>query len=358
MSLLPHLRNLLIGTAVAAAGFLRVDLQAEEPALKAPLTRESAWKTVFAEEEVKIELKSAVDPPVKGRLLWSLSSSEGLSLFKGEIPADGTELFESRLKFPSVKPGVVFSTLLTARLYREGEREPAASYEAPIHVYPRDPFHERRETLKNLSIKLYDPAGNTAKVLTAVEFPYEQITNVAAISEVNDGLLLIGEGVSFRDDRSLAELLVQAATRGTPVLCLTPSAGEFELPEPGDKSAVVGLSLQKNGFIRHLDKRFDDLQWLSHPVMARHSLKAGGRGTNITMEVAAGNDGWPWLEMQFAKKPGDTKVATEPTKMIVMSLPVIEHWEAGPTPRFLFSKLVDYVTPTPLPVPAKADVAP
>ena len=349
MSLLSHSRCLLVCAAMSAAsGFARVEAQAVEPAVKVLLTRMAPWTTVFAEEEVKIQLTSAVEPPVKGRLMWSLSTSEQLSLFKGEIPADRNELLEFSLKLPSVKPGVVFSTQLTAHLYIQGEREPSASYEAPIHIYPRDPFHDRKGTLKKLAIKLYDPPGNTTKVLAAAEFPCERITNVAVVGDLSEGILLIGEGVSFRDDRSLPEFLVRAATRGVPVLCLAPSAGEFELLQAGDKSAVIGLSLQKNSFIRHLDKRFDDGHWLGQPVVARHSMNIGGRGASIATDFAVGNDGWRWLEMQFVKKTGDNNTAVEPTKLIVMSLPVIENWEAGPTPRFLFSRLVDYVTPTPI----------
>jgi hypothetical protein len=359
MPLLRRLSRLLIGVlALAAFGSAHDDLPATEPeSTKNLLSRSAHWTTAFAEEDVKVQLNVAVDPPVKGRLLWGLSSSERLSLFKGEVSADGAAMLEFSVKLPEVKPGVVHSTLLKAHLYRDGEREPVATYECPIHVYPRDPFHERRETLKRLLIKLYDPLGATAKVLTTAEFPCEKIFNVAAIGELKEGILLIGEGVSFRDDRSLAELLVQAAARGVPVLCLAPSAGEFELPKPGDRSAVVGLSFQKKSFVRHLDKRLDDLFWLNEPVVARHSLQPGGRGANLAIDIEAGNAGWSWLEMQFAQNPVDAK-PTEPSKLIVMSLPIIEHWEAGPTPRFLLSRLIDYVTPIPLPVHEKAEVAP
>ncbi|WP_254508103.1 hypothetical protein [Anatilimnocola floriformis] len=318
-------------------------LSAAEPvAAKAGLSRTAPWITAFADEEVKIQFKVTVAAPVKGKLHWGLSSSERLGLLKGEVAYDGGETVEFGFKTPTVNPGVIFSTRLIAHLYRDGEREPVASYEEPLHIFPRDPFHDRKETLKKLQIKLYDPAGKTAKVLTAAEFPYEQIFNVAAISELQEGILLVGEGVSFREERAL-DLLLPVA-HDIPVLCLAPTAGEFELPKPGAKK--FSIAMQGTSFIHQLDKQLDDEQWLDKPVATKQSLSLTGRGADIAVEVATG-DGWSWFELQFAPKPRDSQ--TRQAKLVVVALPLIEYWDAGPTPRFLFSKLIDCVTPNSIP---------
>jgi hypothetical protein len=346
----PHLRSLQLLLITAAWFATSEALIAEGESLSRPI----AWTTAFAEEEVKILFKVAAEPAIKGRLLWALSTSEKLVILRGEVPCDGAAELEVKLQLPMVKPGVVFDTLLTARLHRDGEREPVATYETPLHIYPRDPFHDRRETLKKQTIKLFDPPGDTAKTLTSLEFPFEQIFNVSAIGELNSGLLLIGEGTSFREERSLAELMVQATARGVPVLCLAPSAGEIELPRPSDEPpGSIALVLERNAFVRRLDKRFDDKFWMQQPVTSKHSLTTGGRAPQLLVEIEAGDAGWRWLELQVAAKANAEAKEPPPTKLIVIALPIIAHWESGPTPRFMFARLLDHVTPTSLSAPEK-----
>jgi hypothetical protein len=352
-----HFRTQLLLTTAALACFSSSrTLVAEGESLTRPI----AWTTAFAEEEVKIVFKVVAEVPVKGQLLWSLSTSEELVILRGEIPCDAAAELEVSLQLPTVKPGVVFETLFAARLHRDGEREPVATYETPLHIYPRNPFHDQLETLKKRELKLFDPAGNTAKILTAAEVPFEQIFNVSAIGELKTGELLIGEGISFREERSLGELLVQAAGRGVPVLCLAPSAGELELPRPSDKPpGSVAVTFERGAFVRRLDKRFDDKFWMQHPVAAVNSMTTGGRAPQLLIEMEAGDTGWRWLELQVASRTdaeqadSEPNKLSEPTKLIVLSLPIVANWEAGPTPRFLLAHLLNYVTPTSLPIPAK-----
>jgi hypothetical protein len=356
----PHLRQLagLCLMAGALWGQLAERLAAEEPMVR--LTRPVAWTTVFGEQEVTVDMQVAGEVPQGGRLLWSLASSERLTLVRGEAELKDEEAWQFRVAIPPVKPGVVLDAILTAHYYRPGEREPAASYESPLFVYPQDPFHDRLETLKELQIRLYDPVGETARTLAAADFPFEQIHNVAAIGELADGILVIGEGISFREDRALPELLVQVAARGIPVLCLAPRAGEFALPRKSDKSApLASITFGTHSLVRQLDKRLDDRYWMEEAVIARHTLNPSGRGAQIAAEVDEGADGWTWIQMHFAPtSAADASTPTPPTKLLVLSLPLIEHWKSGPSPRFLFSRLVDDITPVSPELEGKAVTVP
>ena len=119
---------------------------------------------------------------------------------------------------------------ITAALVADGQDRSTARYEQPLWFFPAHPFAQRAEWLKDLKITLFDPAVTTAPVLKAMEIPFEETRNVAALEELKEGLLLVGEGVSFEDERALPEMLFKAAARGLPVLCLAPAKGTLPLP--------------------------------------------------------------------------------------------------------------------------------
>ncbi len=55
----------------------------------------------------------------------------------------------------------------------------------------------------------------------------------------------------------------------------------------------------------------------------------------VVARVVEGDAGWPWLEVGFSAKRG---------KLIVCGFGLVKKWDAGPTPRFLLARLLDYMS--------------
>ena len=57
----------------------------------------------------------------------------------------------------------------------------------------------------------------------------------------------------------------------------------------------------------------------------------GERGS-VVGKVDSGDGGWPWIEMNYAERRG---------KIVICGFGIIEKWAAGPTPRYMFVKLLE-----------------
>ena len=170
-----------------------------------------SWTNAFADKD--LELRFTVKPATewKGRAVWSLAADNDRTLTKGEADvtatADKPAEVVVKLRTPEVKPGVVLKTRLHVFLLAGGDTKPVATHERTLWVFPDDPFVNRRVWLKALKITLFDPEKTTAEALKKLEVPFEESNNVAALAELKEGLLLIGEGVSFKDYPDLPEAL-------------------------------------------------------------------------------------------------------------------------------------------------------
>jgi hypothetical protein len=60
-------------------------------------------------------------------------------------------------------------------------------------------------------------------------------------------------------------------------------------------------------------------------------------GQSIVAAVVNGAGGWCWLEMTFPQGKG---------KLMLCGFALIEGWDAGPTPRFLFARLLELLSPS------------
>src|SRR5262249_38330580 len=153
------------------------------------------------------------------------------TLANGELPlnvaAGKAEELTIKLRAPEVKPGVILKTRLRVKLFEGGDTKPVATHSRPVWVFAEDPLADRREWLKGLKLNLYDPEKTTAEPLRKLEVPFEEVATVAGLADLKEGLLIVGQGVSFKDYPDLAEALTRAAAGGMPVLCLAPAGGSF-----------------------------------------------------------------------------------------------------------------------------------
>jgi hypothetical protein len=150
------------------------------------------------------------------------------------------------------------------------------------------------------------------------------------------GLVIVGEGTALDEHGGLARILVKAAERGAGVLCLAPSRGRLAVPG-SEGSATPRPSLvafRGNDVITELDKRLDAFAWPPDgKTIGRTLALASDRGRVVAEATDSGN-GWPWLEVRYRESGG---------ALVVCGFSIIEHWESGPTPRFLLARILEFL---------------
>lgn len=267
------------------------------------------------------------------RLGWALSAG-GRVVARGETTVDETFVGAFAVTMPSVKEGVVIDGVLSVTALGSAGNRVLSSTEQAVYLFGENPFADRTAWLEKCRIQLFDPGQLTADVLEKLGVPFESVRNVGALAD-GDGLLLVGEGVSFEDYPGLADALVQAAISGQSVLCLAPADGSFAVPGASDPNAVrpVRLCFRGTQVIGELDKKLDGELWpvRGNPVARDFALT--GERRLATVECAKAGAGWPWLEAEF---PGGGCV-------IFCGFAVVESWETGPAPRFLLLRIFEHM---------------
>ncbi len=237
---------------------------------------------------------------------------------------------------PHVKQGVILQARLVVSVHQDDAAGKAVEHEKRIWIFPNDPFADRSEWLENLKITLFDPEEKTADIFDEANIPFKVARNVTSLEECRDGLIVIGEGASLEDYRGLPETMLQLASSGLPVLCLAPSEGAVEISATSDRLRIRprAVSLRRRDVIAELDKRLDAVAW-PQCKMALGGLAFRIEVDRVLAEVSQGGRAWPWVEVDYQKKGG---------RLLVCGFGVIEHWESGPTPRFLLVRMFERLT--------------
>jgi hypothetical protein len=304
---------------------------AEDPVRLEPVQR---WTNFFAGRQVELRFVVKVARAFQGRVVWGVSIDQATLVRRmADVRASPQKPGAVVVRFtaPPVREGVVLRAPLAVHvLGADGER--VASVERVLWIFPEDPFAGRSKWLKDLEITLFDPALTTAAVLTKAGVPFEEQNNLSSLADLSKGVLVIGEGASFKEERTLAAILVKLAARGLPVLCLAPSEGTFSLPSVGEKEKTgpTGLALRRRSVITRLDKRLDAVAWPPDSKVVSSSLNLVAEDGALTGEVVPREGGWPWLEIEYEGKG----------RLIVCGFGIVKHWANGPTPRFLFAALL------------------
>ena len=323
---------------VLCSMFVAIGAEAVEPA--ATIRLQEPWSNVFAGKETVFHATLATIEPFDGRLAWRFSVdgrtlSRGESAVKAGPTATGT--VEVRINVPAVKPGVIMQTTLSVSASQTGSDKEVATLDRTLWVFPEDPFTGRTEWLKKLNIRLFDPVGTTAKLFTDGGVPFAEIRNVDALTSIEAGTLIVGEGVSLKEYRGLAENLIKAAAAGRPVLCLALDNGEMQLPVSVNPALPQPTSLvfHQQDIITQLDKRLDAGGWKRNGKASASGLKLRGDRGPVMAEVSRDAGMWPWMELGFEKENG---------KLVVCGFGIVGAWAESPTPRFLLLKVLEHVS--------------
>jgi hypothetical protein len=343
-----HLRShlllaLTLSASQAFAQDARITIEAREK-----------WTNVTADSTIDLHFKLKLPRGFKGRVAWAFADAGTKRVFprgRGEaaVLADGDRLAAIKipLEVSQVNEGVVLQARFSVTVIAEGKSEPAAVYEKNMWIFPADPFFNRTQWVAGLKITLYvsDAKSKTADALRSLKVPFAEVANPIALADLKEGLLLVGEGVSFKDDAGLAEALILAASRGMSVLCLAPKDGVFPLPGADNGLPAPGrLSLERQDIISKLDKRLDAVAWAPGVAVVFRSLAVRAEDGKVICEIQDGTKGWPWLQVDYPDKKG---------RLILCGFPIIQAWTAGPTPRYLLARLFEQVTELSVKDPSK-----
>jgi hypothetical protein len=240
------------------------------------------------------------------------------------------------LVMPPVKPGVVVNAELSVTLHT-GDAQ-SFSLKQPLFIFADNPFVDRAEWLRELNIRLFDPDGATQKILETHGIPFDVLTTAAAIDAVNDGVLILGEGISWSVHSAAVHAAGRAARRGCRVLCLAPKEGDMPLySESRDEPTEIStLFAARETVIRRFDKQFDTREWLGGPSVVSRLGLVSEHDTQLA-RVTDSRSAWPWLEVRF----GDTSASDDGSgTLIVCGLGIIKYWDDGPVPRYLFRAIL------------------
>ncbi len=293
------------------------------------------WHGYFAGQETVFNVAITAHRPVEGRLTWQFALM-GRTATRGEqaFVMDAAQPFavEIPLLLPEPKPGVIVEATLEINVIDDSGNQRTAVHRKNVRIYPENPFFEQTVWLEKQHIHLFDPENTIADQLTELGVPFTLVANLATLQDRRDGILIVGEAISFRDYRGLFAETLTMASRGMRVLFLAPAAGEIEMPGMGDSGLPRPRSMRFHGpeIIAQYDKKMDDTAWPpdGRIVAAGISLE-GARGTVLGhVERQAG--AWPWIEFEYANGG----------RLILCGLAIMEKWNASPTPRFLLYEII------------------
>ena len=212
--------------------------------------------------------------------------------------------------------------------------KPSATIGRDVWIFPRSAFADRTAWLKKLKITLYDPKGATAKLFEAEKIPFDEARETDAVEALTDGVLIVGEGLALDEEKGLVAAMKKAAAAGATVLCLAPSSGEIAIPGVDSSDGLEELTFRK-GIVRKLDKRLDPDCWLPDGKAIASTLTLKKGDDSAVGEIKLGPGGWPRAEARSASGKGCWAFC---------GLAIVAKWEAGPTPRFLFARMLEYLT--------------
>ncbi len=301
------------------------------------------WTNLFFGEEANFTFSISSDESFKGSAGWRFSMGSR-TISRGEIKIDvgpmQSQSLPVRMPVPEGKEGVSLPGLVTISVYDAQNRNVASIFEKKIWIYSKYPFKNKNKWLKKLNLFLFDPNEKTAEILSKSDIIFKEIFNKEALSDIENGIVLIGEGISLPAYPGLIQMLIERAESGIPVICLAPAEGAIPLPGAVSSIKLHGPSsilFRQNNIIKRFDKKLDADAWPPDGRIIASCLRLTEEKMVLSALANKNNQGWPWMEIQYKKRNG---------RFIVCGFAIVEKWDTGPVPRNLFLRLLEYVDET------------
>ncbi|TWU45658.1 hypothetical protein Q31b_08340 [Novipirellula aureliae] len=291
----------------------------------------------FSDENVSYQIDFGTEQPIEGVIQWQLTvlhRTFGRGDIQIDLKPEQRKSVTLNFQMPHVKTHVIQESTLSLRLAQAGNGDAVTIFQRGLWAFPRDAFADRNAWLNQLDLRLYDPVGDTAKVLDEAEIPFQEIRSIAALATIENGIVIIGEGIEVQSNSGLAETLFSLCADGQRILWFSPANGHFGIPGIGDdseKKRPDHLLLMGSDRLWQLDKRLDTFAWTAedHQGVGLQLADEGGR---IVIKFVEPPDGWTWLEATFRDTDG---------QLILCGLQLAEVWNVSPTPRYMLARLLE-----------------
>jgi hypothetical protein len=303
---------------------------------------EEDWTNLEAEKEATVHLEIAAVKPFVGRVVWGLAIGNA-TIARGdsaiEVAVGGRKSLPIKIAAQSTRSGTFLEMKLAVATYMNGGRQSVASIERKYWVLPADPFADRRQWAKKLRAVLYDPKGSTAEILRKADFPFVEQRNLAALGELTEGTAILAEGLSWREEPGIEEVVWKLAERGVRVLCLAPTEGTFSVSGLSKKGRndITRMTFASTDIIASWDGRLDAGTWSGGVPSVASRVSVQGEGTDA-MAVFGPDRGWPWAEVRVGRRGAKQGVVA------VCGFGVMRRWDEGPTPRHVFLRALESIT--------------
>ena len=316
--------------AAGAAGGL--DLCADEPAgTTAPSGGSDSYSlregtsALFAGVTVTLHLQLAANAG-PGTIVWRHATGPR-TFSAGELAIDADALKSKTVAFslrvPPIKDGVAFESALEFTL---GEM---SLLRRTFWILPENPFSDRKAWLESLNLALFDPPGHTLKAFEKLEIGATRLTSLGALERVEKGIVILGEGLELSKFPALPSILSGLAQRGVSTICLAPASGNW--PDlSGGEIPPLALRYERGRIVSELDKRLSVAAWPSPGMGFVPAVSRNGSVWQVGVEPR----GWRWIEATHDKD----------TREIFCGFPLIAHWDADPTARYLFARILEILS--------------
>lgn len=230
----------------------------------------------------------------------------------------------ARLSFsaPAPRPGIPIP--LTLRL--PGIQAQAEEQKTTLWIFSEGSVFAEKHRLEEWPLHLYDPPGETAAWLTQHGIPFRRIRD---ITDVDSGVLILGEGISFRRHPDILENLLKHSTSGIPVLVINPAGGMLDL------SSVFTGNPRPEFQLSGLDFLFENTPYLAGAGFAPHNFDLASERGEVRLSLRA-EEGWPWLHI--TEKSG--------APLLFSGVSLTTDKTNSPAPLLLFNALLKYLHQT------------
>lgn len=274
----------------------------------------------------------------QGELIWRLAF-QGRTLQRGErsLTIQGGEVIIGvDLRLPETKGDIVMPVDLELWVTPYHSEKPVLQTSERKWVFSPYLFVQRKEELSRFKIYLFDPLKHSEKIFKSAGIPFAPVYRPETISELKRAFLIIGEGISLKNYRGLADMMIEAASAGNIVLCMKPQQGTIQHPDilSADAVGASSVHLHDNNIIRFLDKRLDMAAWSPQGRIAVCSINLVSGNNRIKGDLTCDGKGWPWFELDFEKSGG---------KFLLCGFGIIEAWDGEPAPRYLLDRIFQYL---------------
>lgn len=223
---------------------------------------------------------------------------------------------------PAPRPGIPLP--LTLRL--PGNQAQADEQKTTLWIFSEGSVFSEKRRLEEWPLHLYDPTGDTATWLEEHELPFRRVRDLAS---VNQGILLIGKGISFRRHADLFGRLRELSASGIPVLVLVPAKGNLILAE-----ALQGAK-QPDILFARLDKMTGWDPRLKNGGFSSQYFNLTSERGQVSVSMGA-DEGWSWLNIK-----DETGAA-----LLLCGVDLTTYAHKSPAPLLLFQTILMHLQET------------